>query len=111
MIMMGKKRYCAVQVNDKYKLTGISAVRQDSYGILRECSRGMAELLLTCEMSLHNLVLAEYMSRVLEAPSKHNITMYEGSKLVKKNGMKGFCYVAEDMSEIRLDVNDADLTL
>lgn len=110
LVLMGKKRYCALGDDGSLKLTGISAVRQDCYGIVKECSRGMAQALLMSEFSLHKAALVAYMEAVLDRLAQNKLSLYESSKLVKRHGVKGYHYTDSAGLPVTVSVEDASLS-
>lgn len=109
LLLLGKKRYCAVQRDGQVKLTGISAVRQDSFGLVRECSKGMAHAILYAEGDSYRHALVMYITRALDLLCQNDLSLYEASKQVRKHGIKGFYYTTSDGSEVVVPVNEVEL--
>lgn len=109
LIMMSKKRYCATTGEGKTKLTGISAVRKDSYGIVRESSKGLALALLSCDRKVVNYVLAAYAEEVLNRLAQRDLTLYEASRFTRKAGIRGFHYVDNLLNLVSVPADEAQL--
>lgn len=110
MIIMAKKRYCAIDGSGVTKLRGVSAVRSDTYGYVKHVSELMSKLLLNCEYNLLKVSLAVFISEVVDRLHRNNLTLYEASKYVKRDGRKKYMYRSGSGVDVGVEEDEAKLS-
>lgn len=100
VLLLEKKKYCALMDNDKIKYKGMSIVRRDTLGICKfACEAVCSALLRSGSITAANELIAQIIANIVYSAIYNKLSHNDVSKVAKRDQKRSYVYMGSDNKE------------